>query len=84
MEKVIYKFKVSIQADRYPVDFMVEAGRWHTAIYRAVKAWEAGKGNFSHTKSLSVTCWKVGRGTQQGTRSKGTSALAPGKEAEGQ
>ena len=51
------KFRVSIQADRYPTDYSVEATNWATAIARAIRKWQKQfKG--SRTKVLKINAVK--------------------------
>ncbi len=54
MKKV---YRVSI-TDKYPTDFNVEASSWSTAISRAVREWQKGKGKGSRTDRLRISAIK--------------------------
>lgn len=51
-------FRATISADRYPMDFTVQASDWPTAVARAVKLWKHRfKG--SRTDELKIRIVKV-------------------------
>jgi hypothetical protein len=53
-------FRVRVQADKYPVEFTVEATSWATAIARAIREWKKKNGKGSRTTEVSVKAWKQG------------------------
>ncbi|UCC95922.1 MAG: hypothetical protein JSW40_04020 [Candidatus Omnitrophota bacterium] len=51
-------FKITIRADKYPMDYVVQASDWSPAISRAVREWKKRfKG--SRTIKLSITAVKA-------------------------
>jgi hypothetical protein len=53
-------YKVSIRGSKYSTEYEVEGGRWSTAAFRAVRAWEKTKGKGSRTDKLVVVLVPVG------------------------
>lgn len=52
-------YRATIRADRYPLDFSVEASSWPTAVARAVRLWtKRFKG--SRTDELVIRIVRVG------------------------
>ena len=50
-------YRVSI-TDRYAMEYIVEASKWHTAVSRALQEWEKGKGKGNRTEVLRIRAIK--------------------------
>lgn len=53
-------FRTTIIADKYPMEYTVEASNWATAVARGVREWAKSKGKGSRTDKLSIRIFKSG------------------------
>jgi len=60
-------FRFTIQADKWPNQYDVEASNWATAVARAVRAWKAKDGKGSRTGQLVIKGFKVNGHDSSGT-----------------
>ena len=51
-------YRGTVQADKYPLDFTVQASSWSTAAARIVKAWQKKRPG-SRSETLSIKIVKV-------------------------
>lgn len=53
------QFKFSIQADKWPSEYNVEATNWATATARAIRLWKSKEGKGSRSVSLNIKGFKI-------------------------
>ena len=54
-------YRISIWSGKYPIEYVIEASNWATAVARGVRQWQKDKGKGSRTDILTIKAIKGGQ-----------------------